>query len=419
MKKLVGILVVLLAISVAFSATITLSPTIKGTLWGHVELNKDGLNTALGIKNLSVSFGAKADVSDITLALTIALPSDKTTVVLNSFTAENDAASLSWYAAKSFAGGTTANPGLKWFKWYDDNAANVTMALVLKDLGLSIGTQEAATDKIALFGSWDIFSFAAQTGLDALKWGGDVIAEATLKPLAGLVISGGVKATDLLGAATFNYVVDASYEFSIGLLSLNPYARYSDAKGQYVGLGIGYGIGILEITADVNYDIAANSIATWIQPVISKSGIGWAGVKFGYDYDVGAATQAMTLGFLVKSLDWAVDPVTLDVYVGSGKFTTKNDGNKTGFGYKIVGDVLADMKDISVLVEAGLDLVMGGFKPSLSVIGGYYFLDETKKLALDLAFPLFELPGLVFNAGVDVFDAADSWFAGIFYSYKF
>ena len=59
MKKLVGILVVLLAISVAFSATITLSPTIKGTIWGHVELDKGGFDTALGIKNLSVSFGAR------------------------------------------------------------------------------------------------------------------------------------------------------------------------------------------------------------------------------------------------------------------------------------------------------------------------------------------------------------------------
>ncbi|RAM59050.1 hypothetical protein DS65_01065, partial [Mesotoga sp. SC_4PWL113PWK15] len=399
MKKLVGILVVLLAISVAFSATITLSPKLTGTLMGHVKLDKDGLDTDLSVGKLSVTFGAALTglPAELTVNFSFEMASGTNgTASLNYFTVENDKAAASWYKAKSLA---TGDNRLNWFAWYDNDAADKTFVLALKELGLSFATQEGATDKIAVRGSWDIFSFAAQTGLTALKWSEDVIAEAKVTPLAGLVISGGVKATDLLGAATFNYVVDASYEFSIGLLSLNPYARYSDAKGQYVGLGIGYGIGILEITADVNYDIAANSIATWIQPVISKSGIGWAGVKFGYDYDVGAATQAMTLGFLVKSLDWAVDPVTLDVYVGSGKFTTKNDGNKTGFGYKIVGDVLADMKDISVLVEAGLDLVMGGFKPSLSVIGGYYFLDETKKLALDLAFPLFELPGLVFNAG--------------------
>ena len=110
MKKLVGILVVLLAISVAFSATITLSPSIKGTLWGHVLLNKTGLETALGIKNLSVSFGAKADVSDITLDLTITLPSDKSTVNLNSFKVENDKAAASWYASKSF--GSDSGKGL-------------------------------------------------------------------------------------------------------------------------------------------------------------------------------------------------------------------------------------------------------------------------------------------------------------------
>ncbi len=419
MKKLVGILVVLLAISVAFSATITLSPKLTGTLMGHVMLNKDGLDTDLSVDKLSVTFGAALTglPAELTVDFSFEMASGTNgTASLNYFTVENDKAAASWFKAKSLA---TGDGRLNWFAWYDNDAADKTFVLALKELGLSFATQEGATDKIAVRGSWDIFSFAAQTGLTALKWSEEVIAEAKLTPLPGLVISGGVKATDLLGAAAFNYVVDGSYEFSIGLLSLNPYARYSDAKGQHVGLGIGYGIGILEITADVNYDIAANSIATWIQPVISKSGIGWAGVKFGYDYDFGAATQAMTLGFLVKSLGWAVDPVTLDVYVGSGKFTTKNDGNKTGFGYKIGGDVLADMKDISVLVEAGLDLVMGGFKPSLSVIGGYYFLDETKKLALDLVFPLFELPGLVFNAGVDVFDAADSWFAGIFYSYKF
>ena len=418
MKKLVGILVVLLAISVAFSATITLSPTIKGTLWGHVELNKDGLETALGIKSLSVSFGAKADVSDITLNLNITLPSDKNTVVLNSFTVENDAAALSWYAAKSLAGGTGANPGLKWFKWYDDNAANVTMALELKDLGLSIGTQEAATDKIALFGSWDIFSFAAQTGLDALKWSEDVIVEATLKPLAGLVISGGVKATDLLGAAEFNYVVDANYALNVGLLTLTPYARYSDTLGQYVGLGVAYEIGVLEITGDVKYDIEANAIETWVQPVIYKDGIGWAGVKFGYDYDFGAATQDMTLGFLVKSNGWAAGPVSVDLYVGSGDFNTFYASGARKFGAEIIGDVLADVKDISVYGEAALDLAMGNFKPSITAAAGYYFLDASKELVLGLSFPVL-IDGFNFEAGVDVFDPADSWFAGLYYSYKF
>lgn len=38
MKKLVGILVVLLAISVAFSVTaVTLNPYLEGNLWGKVE----------------------------------------------------------------------------------------------------------------------------------------------------------------------------------------------------------------------------------------------------------------------------------------------------------------------------------------------------------------------------------------------
>ena len=253
---------------------------------------------------------------------------------------ENDAAALSWYAAKSLAGGTDANPGLNWFKWYDDDVANVTMELVLKDLGLSIGTQEAATDKIALFGSWDIFSFAVQTGLDALKWSEDFIAEATLTPLPGLDISGGVKATDLLGTATFNYVVDAKYTLNVGLLTLTPRARYSDTLGQYVGLKAAYEIGVLKITGDVKYDIEANAIETWIQPVISKDGIGWAGVKFGYDYDFGAATQAMTLGFLVKSNGWAAGPVSVDLYVGSGDFNTFYGNGSRKFGAEIIGDVL-------------------------------------------------------------------------------
>ncbi|MDI9367421.1 MAG: hypothetical protein QM445_03625 [Thermotogota bacterium] len=418
MKKLVGILVVLLAISVAFSATITLSPTIKGTLWGHVELDKGGLDTALGIKNLSVSFGAKADVTDITLDLTIVLPSDKTTVNLKSFTVENDAAALSWYAAKSLAGGTDANPGLNWFKWYDDDVANVTMELVLKDLGLSIGTQEAATDKIALFGSWDIFSFAVQTGLDALKWSEDFIAEATLTPLPGLDISGGVKATDLLGTATFNYVVDAKYTLNVGLLTLTPRARYSDTLGQYVGLKAAYEIGVLKITGDVKYDIEANAIETWIQPVISKDGIGWAGVKFGYDYDFGAATQAMTLGFLVKSNGWAAGPVSVDLYVGSGDFNTFYGNGSRKFGAEIIGDVLADVKDISVYAEAALDLAMGSFKPSITAAGGYYFLDGSKELVLGLTFPVL-IDGFDFEAGVNVFDPADTWYAGLYYNYKF
>ncbi|NLI07398.1 MAG: hypothetical protein GX457_09985, partial [Thermotogaceae bacterium] len=62
MKKLVGILVVLLAISVAFSATITLSPSIKGTLWGKTQLDKNGLTTDLGFTLKSLGFGASANV---------------------------------------------------------------------------------------------------------------------------------------------------------------------------------------------------------------------------------------------------------------------------------------------------------------------------------------------------------------------
>jgi hypothetical protein len=237
MKKLVGILVVLLAISVAFSATITLSPSIKGTLWGKTQLDKNGLTTDLGFALKSLGFGASANVSDLTFSLNIDLVGG--TVTLNSFTVENDKAAASWYASKSF--GSDSGKGLSWFAYYGTTKSK-TFVLNMKALGLQVATQEAligGTDRIALYGSWDIFSVALQTGMAGLGWSGDLIAEATVKPFTGLTLKGGLEAKDLTGTPAFDYVIDFDYKMTLGLLTLNPYARYASTKGQWVGLKVG------------------------------------------------------------------------------------------------------------------------------------------------------------------------------------
>ncbi|HNU23336.1 MAG TPA: hypothetical protein PKN37_03660, partial [Mesotoga sp.] len=79
---------------------------------------------------------------------------------------------------------------------------------------------------------------------------------------------------------------------------------------------------------------------------------------------------------------------------------------------------LADVKDISVYGEAALDLAMGDFKPSITGAAGYYFLDGSKELVIGLSFPVL-IDGFNFEAGVDVFDPVDTWFAGLYYSYVF
>jgi len=418
MKKLVGILVVLLAISVAFSATITLSPSIKGTLWGKTQLDKNGLTTDLGFALKSLGFGASANVSDLTFSLNIDLVGG--TVTLNSFTVENDKAAASWYASKSF--GSDSGKGLSWFAYYGTTKSK-TFVLNMKALGLQVATQEAligGTDRIALYGSWDIFSVALQTGMAGLGWSGDLIAEATVKPFTGLTLKGGLEAKDLTGTPAFDYVIDFDYKMTLGLLTLNPYARYASTKGQWVGLKVGYSIGesvVLKTNADVKYDIAASKLFSWIQAALSKKGIGWAGVKFWYDHSfLVGGTNEMKLGFLVKSDGWELDPVSLAVFVGSGDFTTKDDVNKAGFGYDIVGNLLADVKDLSAYAEASLSLAMGGFKPTLSIDGGYYLLNGTKELNVVLGFPVFDL--INFEASVAFFPAID-WYVKLFYNYSF
>jgi len=415
MKKLVGILVVLLAISVAFSATVTLNPYLKGTLWGHVELDKNGLDTNLGFTLKGIGFGASADVDGLTFSLDIDLAGGA--ITLNSFTVENDKAAASWYKAKSFA--SDSGKGLNWFTYYG-TTKGTTFVLNLKELGLQVATQEpdllGASDRIALRGAWDIFSFSAQTGLNALKWSGDVIFEAKLTPFKGLTVKGGVSASDLTGTPIFNYVVDVDYVLEVGLLTLNPYARYSDTLGQWVGLNVGYAIGVLAIDANVEYDIAANALGAWIQPVISKEGIGYAGVKFVYNYDFATPAQTMELGFLVKSLGWAAGPVSLDVFFGSGDFRTKDDAHKTGFGYKILTDVLADWTNISAYAEGALSLEMGSFKPTIGASGGYYFKDSASALNVSLSFPVLDL--IDFKANVDILPAVD-WSVGLYYEYEF
>jgi len=416
MKKLVGILVVLLAISVAFSVTaVTLNPYLEGNLWGKVELDKTGLTTDLGFDVYSIGFGAAADVDGLTFSLAIDLVAPS--VTLDSFTVENEKASASWYAAKSF--GYDDGYGLSWFSYYG-TTKGTTFVLNLKELGLQAATQEpdllGASDRIALRGAWDIFSFSAQTGLKDLKWSGDVILEASLTPFKGLTVTGGVDASDLTGTPVFNYVVDVGYVLEVGLLTLNPYARYSDALGQWVGLNVGYGIGVLTIDANVQYDIAANALGAWIQPVISKDGIGYAGVKFVYNYDFVTPAQTMELGFLVKSLGWTAGPVSLDVFVGSGDFRTRDDVDLVGFGYEILTDVLADWTNISAYVKSALSLEMGSFKPTIGASGGYYIKDSASALNVNVSFPVLDL--VTFSASVDILPAVD-WSVGLYFSKTF
>jgi len=416
MKKLVGILVVLLAISVAFSVTaVTLNPYLEGNLWGKVELDKTGLTTDLGFDVYSIGFGAAADVDGLTFSLAIDLVAPS--VTLDSFTVENEKASASWYAAKSF--GYDDGYGLSWFSYYG-TTKGTTFVLNLKELGLQAATQEpdllGASDRIALRGAWDIFSFAAQTGLKDLKWSGDVILEASLTPFKGLTVMGGVDASDLTGTPVFNYVVDVGYVLEVGLLTLNPYARYSDALGQWVGLNVGYGIGVLTIDANVQYDIAANALGAWIQPVISKDGIGYAGVKFVYNYDFVTPAQTMELGFLVKSLGWTAGPVSLDVFVGSGDFRTRDDVDLVGFGYDILTDVLADWTNISAYVKSALSLEMGSFKPTIGASGGYYIKDSASALNVNVSFPVLDL--VTFSASVDILPAVD-WSLGLYFDKYF
>jgi hypothetical protein len=214
----------------------------------------------------------------------------------------------------------------------------------------------------------------------------------------------------------FNYVVDVGYVLEVGLLTLNPYARYSDALGQWVGLNVGYGIGVLTIDANVQYDIAANALGAWIQPVISKDGIGYAGVKFVYNYDFVTPAQTMELGFLVKSLGWTAGPVSLDVFVGSGDFRTRDDVYLVGFGYEILTDVLADWTNISAYAEGALSLEMGSFKPTIGASGGYYIKDSASALNVNVSFPVLDL--VTFSASVDILPAVD-WSLGLYFDKYF
>ncbi|MBN2253819.1 MAG: hypothetical protein JW701_08975, partial [Kosmotogaceae bacterium] len=135
-----------------------------------------------------------------------------------------------------------------------------------------------------------------------------------------------------------------------------------------------------------------------------------------YNYDFATPAQTMELGFLVKSLGWAAGPVSLDVFVGSGDFRTKNDSNKTGFGYQILTDVLADWTNISAYAEAGLSLEMGSFKPTIGASGGYYIKDSASALNVNLSFPVLDL--ITFRANVDILPAVD-WSVGLYFSKTF
>ncbi|OAA20378.1 hypothetical protein [Kosmotoga sp. DU53] len=352
MKKLLVILTLVIAMT-AFAGTASVN--LGGETWFEVKLDKDGLHTNMFMWNQWAGFGVDAGNVSVSLGFDGSL-------TLNGISLSNDRIAANWYSSMAFQGDYSK----WWFVEVDDGAWEPTAIFELKDLGLSVATQEG--DKVLAKFAVDPVNVAAQISLDASGFAGAAAEISSEDIFAGLGFRVGFKTGG-------DYTVNAWYKTTLGPVNLDAYMRYSNFNGQYVGANIGFASDLVSIDTNVNYDFAA--------------------------------TPTLSAKFAVVPMEIKAGPVTINTKIASGKYRDWWMG--------LVGDVIADYKDISVEAAASLSLPLGlGFlaDPTLAVTFDYYVLDGSMTVPLSISSKLYDL--LSVKAGVDFVDLT-SWYAYVGY----
>lgn len=406
MKKLVSILAVALCLTMAFAATpITVEPEIEGSVTGSVTLSDAGLTTALAltIDDLGWNFGT--DITNVSLSISV----DASAVLqasLNSLEAENDYLGVTWYSAKKL---DSSKYALGWFNYFDDGNSGTTMVLNVKPLDLYIATQEGATDKVAVNTSVSFVDIASQLALTTVgtttTFDKAAVEVTVNEPIANLNVVAGVEYT--MGATpTFAYVVDATYELELDTVTLTPEVSYgTNDAWKFIEVGFETAMDPFDVSGYVNYRLSDGTITAAIDAA-ADFGIATLDVSLGYDSSV---ATPLDFGFLAVSDDITFGPLTVNVWAGSGKFDGVYNGGDDVWGTDMVGDLVADIMDISAMVKLTVapELGLEAFAPSAFVEAAYHVSSGDYMVAAGLESTIYDLLDL--EVGVDILPTFD-WY---------
>ncbi|ACR80192.1 hypothetical protein [Kosmotoga olearia] len=355
MKKLLVILTLVVAMT-AFAGSASVS--LGGSTLFEVKLDKDGLHTNMFMWDQWAAFGV--DAGNVSVSLDF-----DGNLTLNGISLSNDHFAADWYSSMAFQGDYSK----WWFVEVDDGAWEPTAIFELKDLGLSVATQEG--DKVLAKFAVDPVNVAAQISLDASGFAGAAAEVSSENVFAGLGFRVGFKTGG-------DYTVNAWYKNAFGPVDVDAYMRYSNFNGQYVGIIGHYTHDLGKIGAKVEYDIE-NS-----EPLFAA--------RFDGTYEF--------------------DPVTLTVRVGSGSYADWD----AIYWEEFHGDLTAAATDVSVrgIVSVGLPLGIDGIlaAPTLTVQADYYLGDGSMQIPVSISSKLYDL--LSVKAGVDLLDLT-GWYAYVGY----
>ncbi|MFO7883024.1 MAG: hypothetical protein R6U52_10870 [Kosmotogaceae bacterium] len=399
MKKLLIVLVVLISVGLFATTQVELNPWAKGTVTGMVRFDKDGKTTSLDLTNFDFGWGFSLPHENLTLTIHLDNPLHNLDII--DLSVENECLGLMWYSSQAFSSGTGE---LGWFRYLDDGASGPLMVMNFKNVGLELGTQEAADDKIALRATniLDMITVAAQVKLNVYTFV-SAAGEVYVTPIENLNLKAGYEYD------SNRYFAGADYTMTIAdIVTLNPYVFYSTDWGQYAGLRASLTQGIFSVDAGYEYDLVANSH--------------FIDGKLSVDHDIASAWVYGDATFPANaytaqvhaSTSHTFGPLTVSAEVGSGDWKTWFTNSPD------YGNLVTDFKDmsawakLSVTPQLGLGVLAD---PTLALSGGYYLLDNTYDATLDLTTKLCDL--LNIHAGISSLFDLSTWFVEFYYTISF
>jgi len=382
MKKLLVVLVVLLTVGL-FAVPVTISG--GGKVQAGIYFDNAGFKTELAIWDTWISFGIDQP-ANLSIFVT---DHNANGIGINQLSLSNDHLGATWYANNAFTG----DYSLWWFVDVDDGVWAPTAVLDLKDLGLSIATQD--NNKVAAKLVVDPLTVAAQASFAGYSFGGAAAEVSADDIFAGLGFRVAFRTPG-------DYQLHTWFKNTLGPVDVDAYFAYGTINDQLVGVNFSLTpISMLALSGNLHYDIAGAAFSAWLQGVLSNS---FGSLTLKYIYPATAqflfAPNALTFG-----------PATLTLKAGSGDYNNWPNG--------LDGDVVANFQDVSFTADLTVAPALGLTvitDPTIALNFGYYLLTNAMTAGLNVTTALYDLLNVEF--GLDFFSLPD-WYLNVYYYQEF
>ncbi|OAA31303.1 hypothetical protein AT15_07345 [Kosmotoga arenicorallina S304] len=383
MKKLLVVLVALLTVSLFAAVPVTISG--GGKVQAGIYFDNAGFRTELNIWDTWIGFSIDQP-ANLSIYVT---DHNANGIGISMLSLSNDHLGATWYANQAFTG----NGSLWWFVDIDDGAWAPTAVLELKDLGLFVATQD--NNKVAAKLVVDPLTVAAQASFAGYSFAGAGAEVSAEDIFAGLGFRAAFRTPG-------DYQLHTWFKNTLGPVDVDAYFAYGTINDQVVGVNFGLTpVSMLNITGNLNYDIAGAVFSAWLQGVLSNS-LGSLTLKYIYP---------ATAQFMVAPTPFTFGPATLTLKAGSGDYNNWPNG--------LDGDVVANFQDVSFTADLCVAPTLGLMvisDPTIALNFGYYLLTGGMSAGLNVTTALYDLLNVEF--GLDFFNLP-GWYLNVYYYQEF